>query len=122
MDYKHEQVEFIPGLSAKIWNQDMTGMEMYTPPHWHRSLEFDLVLSGRMQGTVNGKTRTLFPGDLLFANSGDIHAVDYINPNDHLLAVTILISYDFIEKWFPGGEEFFFDVEHHPEIMDALRD
>lgn len=122
MGYKYEQVEFIQNLSAKIWNQDMTGMEMYTPSHWHRSLEFDLVLSGQMQGTVSGRTRTLQPGDILFANSGELHSVDYINPNDHLLAVTILISYDFIVKWFPDYEEFFFDVEHHPEIMDAIRD
>lgn len=122
MNYKHELVEFLPKLPAVIWNQDMTGIELYTPSHWHRSLELNLVLSGQARGTVNGKSRTLLPGDILFVNSGELHSVNYIRPNDRALAVTILISYEFILSWFPDYEESFFDLEHHPEIMDELRD
>lgn len=121
MNYKHELVEFLPNLPAKIWNQDMTGMEIYTPSHWHRSLELNLVLSGQAQGTVNGKTRTLLPGDILFINSGELHSVDYLHPDDHVLAVTILISYEFILGWFPDYEESFFDLDQHPEVTDALK-
>lgn len=122
MNYKHEQVAFLPNLPAVIWNQDMTGLEIYTASHWHRSLELNLVLAGQALGTVNGRTRTLQPGDILFVNSGELHSVNYIRPDDHVLAVTILISHEFILNWFPDYEESFFDLEQHPEIIETLRE
>lgn len=121
MNYKHEVLAFPEKIPAKIWNQDMLGPEMFTPSHWHRSLEMDLVIDGRMSAVIHGRHRILNPGDFLFANSGDLHEIDYVHPSDHLLAVTLMISYDFVMRWFPDYENFYFDVDGHLEVQPHLK-
>lgn len=108
MEYKYEVVKFPQNIPAKIWNQDMLGHEIYTPAHWHRSVEINYILEGQMSGIVNGKERVLTPGEFLFVNSGDIHETNYVERNDHLIAVTILISFDYITKWLPDFCNYYF--------------
>lgn len=124
MEYKYEVVKFPQHIPAKIWNQDMLGHEMYTPTHWHRSLEINLILEGQMIGSINGKSRLLKPGDLMFVNSGELHETDYAKRTDHLLSVTMLVSYDYITKWFPDYSNYYFELEESeiPVIAEMCRE
>lgn len=120
MEYKYEVVKFPQNIPAKIWNQNMRGHEMYTPAHWHRSVEIDLILEGQMVGIVNGKTHILKAGDFLFVNSGELHETTYEERTDYLIGVTILISYEYITKWFPDYGDFYFSLPKE-EIENVAR-
>ena len=45
------------------------------PPHQHVSEEMFLIQDGLLDVTVNGNTRRLTPGSVLYVNSNDLHGV-----------------------------------------------
>lgn len=45
------------------------------PPHWHTSIEMIMPVENSYQAVVGKECYTLQPGELLFINSGEIHAL-----------------------------------------------
>lgn len=46
----------------------------FTPPHCHDAYELLIVKGGEVQAVLNGETRILKAGDILFADSYDVHS------------------------------------------------
>ncbi|MBP1044752.1 AraC family transcriptional regulator [Enterococcus sp. BWM-S5] len=89
-----------PLLPIKIWNQQLSGPELTSPVHWHRSLEILFVTSGRVGLILEGKQYILEAGELVIINSGEIHQIFAVEPEDRMKGVTLLIPSEFIQTWF----------------------
>ena len=76
MEYYQEMVETEDGIPARIYYGGTGRDKLYYPLHWHRKLEFDLVMEGRIRGRVNGKEQSAGPGEIFFVNSGELHETD----------------------------------------------
>lgn len=50
MEYYQEMVETEAGIPARIYYGGTGRDKLYYPLHWHRNLEFDLVMEGRIRG------------------------------------------------------------------------
>lgn len=94
-----------PLLPIKIWNQQLSGPEIVSPIHWHRSLEILYVASGRVRLEIEGQSLDLKEEDLAVINSGDLHQISAAESKDFMEGITILIPNEFIQSWFPETEQ-----------------
>ena len=76
MEYYQEMVETEAGIPARIYYGGTGRDKLYYPLHWHRNLEFDLVMEGRIRGRVYGKEHSTGPGEIFFVNSGELNETD----------------------------------------------
>lgn len=53
----YEKEEYIYNqIPIRIYNHSIEKEEIHTPLHWHRSIEIDLVLEGRIILKIDGKS------------------------------------------------------------------
>lgn len=86
-------------LPVKIYRHDLKGHFIYTPLHFHRSIELTVTLSGNMRFNSGSNDFDCSDSDWLLVNSCELHSCRYINLSDTLTGVSILFSLPFIEKW-----------------------
>jgi len=90
MNYKYENVEYEKHFPVKIFIHDYIGNRIYTPQHWHRSLELLYVTEGRFLSTVNGQKKIVKADEISFVNSQEVHVLDCDRPSDILRASCII--------------------------------
>lgn len=108
MNYYQEKIETDSIIPARIYIGKSKGDNCHYPLHWHNNLEFDLVLSGIIKGTINKKQIEVHAGDLFFVNSGDLHETD-ANDKIEIRAITILLSYNLLKEYSPNIDSYYFD-------------
>lgn len=86
-------------LPVRLYKHDLDGDYIYSPLHWHRSLEMTVTLSGNIRFNTGSNNFDFKESDWLFVNSCELHSCRYINPADHFTGISLLISLPFIEKW-----------------------
>lgn len=115
-----------PLLPIKIWNQQLSGPELSSPIHWHRSLEILFVASGRVGLELEGQKQVLEAGSLIVINSGEIHQIFAVEAEDEMRGITLLIPSDFIQTWFPEHDRGMFDpllVQKNKSVLvDHIKD
>lgn len=74
--------ELLPGISVRtFWGERMllslVDLEAHAtiPPHSHPHEQVGIVVSGRMELTVDGETREVAPGDVYVVPGGVTHSV-----------------------------------------------
>lgn len=63
-----------------------------TPPHFHDSVEMFFMLSGSCEACVNGVSKTIKKGDLVFVDGYDIHSF----ASDNMQGYSVVISKTFL--------------------------
>jgi AraC-like DNA-binding protein len=106
-------------LPVKIYKHDLNGKHIWTPLHWHRSIEILVTLEGRHYFNVESCDFLFTEDDWLFVNSSELHSSRYININDHLRGISIIISLPFIETWL--GKGLFFYNPHNAEVTKQVK-
>lgn len=102
----YESEDFIYNrIPIRIFKHCFDGVEIFTPPHWHRNIEFNLVTCGRIRRIVDGIQYDQKEGDLFVVNSGELHADHWIEETDHFEGITLQISKSFMEIWL--GTDFY---------------
>lgn len=98
MEYYQEMVETEAGIPARIYYGGTGRDKLYYPLHWHRNLEFNLVLEGKIRGRVNGKEQTAAAGEIFFVNSGELHETDG-GLERILRCITLLLDERLLEEY-----------------------
>ena len=120
MNYYQEKVENQGNIPAQIYIGNSQCMNCHYPLHWHTHLEFNLVLEGIIKGTINGHLVTITPGDIFFVNSSDLHETDAIDQN-HMRAITLLLSYDLLKEYCPDVDAYYFDWSGNDTIHQQVK-
>jgi len=97
-------------LPVKIYRHDLEGALIYSPLHWHRSLELTITLTGRIRFNTGSNDFDCMENDWLFVNSRELHSCRYLSSDDHFTGISIIFSYPFVEKWL--GKNLIF---HNPQ-------
>lgn len=66
--------------------------------HWHRELEFNLVLSGTVLAQIDGVVYEVPTGDGIFVNSNVLHITKAKYPEEHTEHVSILFAPEFLSE------------------------
>lgn len=121
MRFYKERIETDLLIPAKIYLGNTKGENCHYPLHWHNNLEFVLVLSGQIRGKINNKLINVQPGEIFFVNSGELHETE-ANDKNEINAVTILLSYDLIKKYFPEVDLYYFDFEEKDDVKKKIKE
>lgn len=97
-------------LPVKIYKHNLKGTLIYSPLHWHRSVEITITLTGNIRFNTGTNNFDCSESDWLIFNSCELHSCRCIKPSDVFLGVSIVISLPLIEKWL-GKNLFFFNPE-----------
>jgi AraC-like DNA-binding protein len=108
MNYYQERIETDSILPARIYIKKSQGINSRYPLHWHDNLEFDLVLEGKIIGSINGKRIEVNANDFFFVNSGDLHETD-ADSSMRMSSITVLISYNLVKEYCPDMDSYYFD-------------
>lgn len=121
--YKLEEVIHHDRLPAKILHQKLKNEDCFVPLHWHKDLEFNLMMKGNTEITVNGKINRVMQGEYIFINSKEIHmlappiGVPGFELDMELL--TILWDYDFL-KYYSEYPVLYFDLEQNDAVKTEI--
>lgn len=121
MKYYQERIETDSVIPARIYIGRAQGGNCHYPLHWHNNLEFDLVLSGRIKGKVNGRQVSAGEGEFFFVNSGDLHETD-AEDNSKMNAITVLLSYDLLKEYCPDADAFSFDFSGKDAAKSTVKE
>lgn len=86
-------------LPVKIYRHNLSGSYIYSPLHWHRSIELTITLTGSIRFNTGSNDFDCKESDWLFVNSCELHSCRYIAPSDHFTGISVIFSLPFIEKW-----------------------
>ena len=79
-------------VPIKIYVHDFEGENIYTPLHWHRNIEFNLVTEGRVMSYVDGEQVIKVADEWNVINSTVIHSDHFYKKTDIFKGVTVQIS------------------------------
>lgn len=98
-------------LPVKIYRHNLAGNYIYSPLHFHRSIELTVTLTGSIRFNSGSNNFDFKESDWLLINSCELHSCRYINLSDTFTGISILFSLPFIEKWF-GKNVFFYNPDN----------
>ncbi len=119
--YKYEIVSADDNLPGKVILFDKPGAECYTNKHWHKNIEIDYVLNGKLWVMTNNEEGTISDGDYIVINNDDIHQTCGKNPEENVKYLVVLYSYNFIKAYFDDFESYSFNVEKNPTAKAEIR-
>ena len=91
-------------------------------PHFHSNLEMIYQLEGETEATINGKTRTLRPGEVSIAGSYDVHRYASLGTTRAILLiipVSLVPSFALLAKGKTFTKHFLEDGEAGRQIREA---
>lgn len=94
-------------LPVKIYRHKLEGNYIYSPLHFHRSIELTVTLTGNIRFNSGSNNFDFKESDWLLINSCELHSCRYIAPSDSFTGISILFSLPFIEKWL--GKDLFYN-------------
>lgn len=100
MSELYEEEQFIYNqVPVRVFHHEFHGADIYTPLHWHRNIEFNLVTGGRICMIVDGNAQEMYPGSWCIANSSELHSNHWIDIEDHFEGIAVQISKSFMDHW-----------------------
>lgn len=121
MKYYQEQIDVDSDIPARIYISNKKEGKSHYPLHWHSSLEFDLVLKGKIHVRMNGQQMVIKEGDFFFANSSELHETDASEAED-LSTITILLSYVLLKEYYKEIDSYYFDFDGKEEAKLQVKE
>ena len=117
---KYEIVTADNNLPGKVMLYDKTGSECFTNKHWHKNLEIDYIIKGRMWTMRNNVDRDISDGECVVVNSEDVHQTCGKTPDDRVKYLVVLFSYNYIKTYFKDFENYMFDVDKNEQAKQRI--
>lgn len=111
-------IVIIRGTEDFMKKTKLASRPTYIPPHWHRSIEFSLIIKGVVRLWINNNEKILHENDFIFVNSAQVHKLDTIGEENEVLVV--LISYEFLQSVVPDIDSIFFDLNKPSDKKERL--
>lgn len=119
---KYEIVTADDHLPGKVTLYEKPGSECFTNKHWHKNMEIDYIVRGRMWTNLNGADRDLYDGDYVLINSEEVHQTCGKEPGEPVKYLVVLFSYSYIKTYFPDFDLYYIDVDANEQIRARVRE
>lgn len=117
---KYEIVTADNNLPGKVMLYEKPGRECFTNKHWHKNLEIDYIIKGRMWTMQNGVDRDISDGEFVVVNSEDVHQTCGKTPDERVKYLVVLFSYNYIKAYFSNFENYTFDVNKNEQAQQRI--
>lgn len=119
---KYEIVTADENLTGKVMLYEKPGKECYTNKHWHKNLEIDYIIKGRMWTAQNGVDKDIFDNDFVLVNSEVVHQTCGKEPDEPVKYLVVLFSYSYIKAYFPDFDRYTYDLQQSDQARIRIRD
>lgn len=119
---KYEIVTADENLPGKVMLYEKPGKECFTNKHWHKNLEIDYIIKGRMWTAQNGVDRDVFDNDFVLVNSEVVHQTCGKEPDEPVKYLVVLFSYSYIKAYFPGFDRYTYDLQQNDQARVRIRE
>ncbi len=119
---KYEIVTADEDIPGRVVLYEKSGSECFTERHWHKNLEIDYVIRGRMWANIGGQDRDLYDGDYAVINSETAHQTCGKVPDEPVKYLVVLFSYKFIKTYFDDYDRYTIDVNINEQIRQRVRE
>jgi AraC-like DNA-binding protein len=119
---KYEIVTADDNLPGKVVLYEKPGRECYTNKHWHKNMEIDYIVRGRMWTNLCGADRDLYDGDYIIINSEAVHQTCGKEPEEPVKYLVVLFSYSYIKSYFPDFDRYTFEIDRNEQVRARVRD
>jgi len=96
MKYQYEFIDYIEGLPFKAFVHSVNDYAY----HWHKEIEFILVLKGSVEIRVGSEVYTLKENDLILLNRDEVHSTGRTEEDNILLVLQI--SSEHFSQYYPN--------------------
>ncbi|MBQ8539745.1 MAG: helix-turn-helix transcriptional regulator [Ruminococcus sp.] len=117
---KYEIVTADNNLPGKVMLYEKPGCECFTNKHWHKNLEIDYIISGRMWTMQNNVDHDISDGEYVVVNSEDVHQTCGKTPDEKVKYLVVLFSYNYIKAYFPDFESYTLDVDKNEQAKARI--
>ena len=83
-------------LPVKIYRHNLEGNYIYSPLHFHRSIELTVTLTGNIRFNSGSNNFDFKESDWLLINSCELHSCRYIAPSDSFTMDPLSDTYNFL--------------------------
>ena len=119
---KYEIVTADDHLPGKVTLYEKPGKECFTNKHWHKNLEINYIIKGRMWTAQNGVDRDVYENDYVLVNSEVVHQTCGKEPDEPVKYLVVLFSYSYIKSYFPGFDRYTYDLQQNDQIRVRIRE
>ncbi len=119
---KYEIVTADDNLPGKVTLYEKPGSECFTNKHWHKNLEIDYIVRGRMWTAQNGEDRDISDNDFVLVNSEVVHQTCGKEPDEPVKYLVVLFSYSYIKAYFPSFDRYTYDVGQNDQARVRIRE
>lgn len=124
-NYRMEEILHDLQIPAKILLQDLSMGDTYVSPHWHKHIEINLMLQGRVEFVIDGRKQVVEAGDLCIINSGAIHSGRATEQDresaQRVELITILWEYEFFLKYCKDLPLYRFEIDESDDMFPKIR-
>lgn len=119
---KYEIITADDNLPGKVILYEKPGRDCFTNKHWHKNMEIDYIVRGRMWTNLSGEDRDLYDGDYVLVNSETIHQTCGKDPEEPVKYLVVLFSYNYMKTYFPTFDRYWFDVDRNEQVRARVRE
>lgn len=119
---KYEIVTADDNLPGKVMLYEKAGRDCYTNRHWHKNLEIDFIIRGRMWTNIGGEDRDLSDGDFVVINSETVHQTCGKIPEEPVKYLVVLFSYSYIKTYFEDYDRYTIDLSVSEQTRSRVRE
>ena len=119
---KYEIITADDNLPGKVILYEKPGRDCYTNKHWHKNMEIDYIVRGRMWTNLSGSDRDLYDGDYALVNSETIHQTCGKDPDEPVKYLVVLFSYNYMKSYFHDFDRYYFDIDRNEQVRARVRE
>lgn len=116
---QYEKIELDYHLPIKLVDIYFEDHQTKTAKHYHNSIEIIIPILGKLKLFLNDKELIIPQGSLYIINSQEIHGMYHSEDTDIYKGYALQINYDFIKKYYPAIDNYFF-IQPNKKIKEAL--
>lgn len=117
---KYEIVTADNNLPGKVMLYEKPGSECFTNKHWHKNLEIDYIIKGKMWTMQNNVDKDISDSEYVVVNSEEVHQTCGKYPEEKVKYLVVLFSYNYIKTYFEDFENYTFDVDKNEQAKQRI--
>ena len=91
-DFYESNNDIFSLLPVQIYRHNLEGNLIYSPLHWHRSIEVTVNLTGNIRFNSGSSHFDMKESDWILINSCELHSCSYVSLEDHFTGISFIIS------------------------------
>ena len=106
-------------IPVKIYRHDLIGRYIWSPLHWHRSIELLVSFEGHNCVSIGRNDFVFTEDDWTIINSSELHSSRYLSASDTFKGISVIISLPYVETWI--GKNIFFCNPSDPAVTKKIQ-